>query len=89
MSFEENTRWELCGVSYECTSSQANKIMAAVMMTPEWLTYASLKERCNTGDYDATSQAGAKLAEQCVYAYRQAFTKTLEIVERELDNDPQ
>lgn len=87
MSYEDPTTWELCGVSYEATRREANAIMVEVMATKEWEIYATHKQRCNTGDYDACSEEGLALARNLVLSYRAAFLTTLAIVKRHLGDD--
>lgn len=80
MSYEDKHTYDLCGVNYEATRDQANKIMLRVMQTKEWEAYAISKELVANGTFSSTDLEAQRIVATLIVSYRNAFKVTLDIV---------
>lgn len=86
--FEEPEEFELCGVCYKATRTQANFIMSIVVDTAAWRDYARTNDLLRFGDFSATDPEAAKLVAQHVENYRAAFKVAKKVIEEAL-RDPE
>jgi hypothetical protein len=80
--FEEPEDFDLCGVKYKATRTQANEIMAIVIETKEWRDYARTTDRLRYGDFSATDPEAVKMVAEHVENFRAAFREVKRLIDR-------
>lgn len=84
MNFEEPEDFELCGVAYKATRTQANEIMSIVVDTIDWRNYAQTNDLLRYGEFQATDPEAMKLVAKNIENYRLAFKTAKKVIEQYL-----